>query len=185
MTRLYTRAGDAGETGLLAGGRVSKADARVEAYGTVDEVNASLGAAVVEARLLPAGPARELVVESVEACQEGLMRLAAELASGGAVGIGVGPDDILGLERRIDSAQALVVDLSHFLIPGVSRAEAALHVARTVCRRAERRVVALPQEQAPTDGVRYLNRVSDLLFALARVSLVAEGRGERIWSVRR
>ncbi len=185
MTRLYTRSGDAGETGLLLGGRVSKADARVEAYGTVDEVNASLGAAVVEARLLPAGPARELVVEAIEACQEGLMRLAAELASGGSAGIGVGADDIAAMERRIDAAQAVVADLSHFLIPGVSRAEAALHVARTVCRRAERRVVALPEEQAPNDGVRYLNRVSDLLFALARVSLAAEGRAERVWSGRR
>ena len=182
MTRLYTKTGDAGETGLLRGGRVSKADPRVEAYGTVDELNASLGAALIEARLsLPDGPGRDLVTAAVEAGQDCLMRLAAQIASGGRAGVRVHPEDIDAIEASIDEAQSRIPDLAHFLVPGVTRTEAALHVARTVCRRAERRVVALPVDQAPSEGVRYLNRMSDLLFALARVCIAAEGCAERVW----
>jgi cob(I)alamin adenosyltransferase len=179
--RLYTRTGDAGETGLLRGGRVSKADPRVEAYGTVDEANAFLGAALVEVRLLPPSADRDAVAGVLDACQSCLMRLAAEVASGGRAGIGVGVADVSALERWIDDAQGRVPDLTHFLVPGVARAEAALHVARTACRRAERRLVALPAEQAPVEGVRFLNRLSDLLFALARVATAAEGGVERVW----
>jgi cob(I)alamin adenosyltransferase len=182
VTRLYTKTGDAGETGLLRGGRVSKADPRVEAYGTVDELNACAGAAVVEARLALPEAHRDFVVGAVAACQDCLMRLAAELASGGRADERVTAADVAAIEAAIDEAQARTPAIEHFLVPGVTRAESAMHVARTVCRRAERLVVALPPGQAPAEGVRYLNRLSDLLFALARVCVAAEGCEEKVWA---
>jgi len=183
MTRLYTRTGDAGETGLLSGQRVSKASARVDAYGSVDELNAFIGAARVEVlEALPPGDAARLAADTLATCQDALMRLAAALASSGGSSVGVGPEDVTEAERRIDEVQAGLADLGRFLMPGVSRAEAALHVARTVCRRAERRVVALAaSEGAGEFGVQYLNRLSDLLFALARHCLKAQGLRERVW----
>jgi cob(I)alamin adenosyltransferase len=179
---LYTRTGDGGSTSLFHGERVSKADPLVEAYGTVDELNAFLGAArVAVLDGLPDGGEKALVVAAIECCQEGLMRLAAELASGDGAPASATPADVADLERRIDAAQALVSPLTHFVIAGVSRAEAALHVARVVGRRAERRVVALGPDTVPPHAVEYLNRVSDLLFVLARACLRAAGLAERVW----
>lgn len=184
MPRLYTRTGDGGKTGLLAGGRVSKADPRVESYGTVDELNAFLGAARVEAiEGLGEGDTRSFILETIETVQDGLMRLCADLASGGEAPVHADDAAILDLERRIDHATAAVPPLKNFLVPGSSRLEAVLHQARAVCRRAERRVVALGDSWGPSEiRVRYLNRVSDLLFALARLALAGAKVSERPWN---
>ncbi len=180
--KLYTRTGDGGETGLLAGGRVSKADPRVEAYGAVDEANAFVGVARVESSLLPGGTDRDLLLAAMDEVQDGLMRLCADLASGGSWPVGMDEARVARIERRIDQAMAGLPELRHFLSPGASRAEAALHVARTVVRRAERRVVALGEGFGDNALRRvFLNRVSDLMFALSRVALRAEGLPERLW----
>lgn len=183
MPRLYTGTGDRGDTGLLVGGRVSKADPRVESYGTVDELNVSVGAARVEVEEgLPLGADRDLVMASLDAIQDGLMRLAADLASGGQAPVGLADADVTGLEARIDVASERLPPLRQFLLPGVTRAEAALHQCRVVCRRAERRVVALGESHGPSAiRVVYLNRISDLMFVLARLALRAQGRSERPW----
>ena len=126
--KLYTRTGDGGQTGLLAGGRVSKADPRVDAYGSVDEANACVGAARAEVALLPSGPRRDFLLETLDEVQDGLMRLCSDLASGGAYKIGIDETTIAALERRIDTATALLPELRNFLVPGASRAESTLHV---------------------------------------------------------
>lgn len=180
--KLYTRTGDGGETGLLAGGRVRKDDPRVEAYGSVDEANAFVGVARAQAAGLPAGPDRDLLLDTLDEVQDGLMRLCADLASGGTHAVGVDEARVASLEGRIDAATGRLPPLAHFLVPGGSPAEASLHVARTVARRAERRVVALGDSfGASAVRVRFLNRVSDLMFALSRLALQAEGVPERQW----
>jgi cob(I)alamin adenosyltransferase len=180
--KLYTRTGDGGQTGLLSGGRVSKADPRVDAYGSVDEANACVGVARVEVACLPAGTDRDFLLETLDVVQDGLMRLCSDLASGGTYRIGIDEDTVAALERRIDAATALLPELRNFLVPGASRAESALHVARTVVRRAERRVVALGEDFGPSAmRLVFLNRVSDLMFALARAALRAEGLEPRVW----
>ena len=165
--KIYTRTGDGGETGLMGGARVSKHDPRVEAYGTVDETNAALGLA----RSL--GP--PVAVESaLERLQAHLFQLGAELActpsrqppSGMSL---LGDEDVAWVERVIDENQAHVEPLRSFILPTGIPAAAALHVARTVCRRAERRVTALAADEAVRRVVVvYLNRLADLLFVLAR-----------------
>jgi len=183
MSRLYTGTGDLGETGLLVGGRVSKADPRVDAYGTVDELNVAVGAARVEADSgLPAGTDRDHVIGALDAVQDGLMRLAADLASGGQAPIGLADADVADLEARIDEASRRLPELRRFLLPGVTRVETALHQCRVVCRRAERLVVALGDGHGPMAlRVVFLNRVSDLMFALARLALHAQALQERTW----
>jgi cob(I)alamin adenosyltransferase len=180
--KLYTRTGDGGETGLLAGGRVRKDDPRVEAYGAVDEANACVGVARAQAALLPAGDDRELLIRALDEVQDGLMRLCADLASGGTHAVRIDDARVASLEGLIDAATGRLPPLSRFLVPGGSPADASLHVARTVVRRAERRVVALGEGFGPSAlRVRFLNRVSDLMFALARLALHAEGLPERDW----
>lgn len=164
--KLYTKTGDDGTTGLFGGARVKKASARVEAYGTVDETNAAIGVA----------RAAKLDAESdaiLAAAQVDLFTLGAELACvpGKEASLKmqlVGPDDAARLERAIDAAEAVVPPMKYFVLPGGSPQSAALHVARTVCRRAERAVLALDDAPARTDVIIYLNRLSDLLFVLAR-----------------
>ncbi|MDP9151908.1 MAG: cob(I)yrinic acid a,c-diamide adenosyltransferase [Myxococcota bacterium] len=164
--KLYTKTGDDGTTGLFGGGRVQKCSARVEAYGTVDETNAAIGAARA------AGLDREM--DGVLACvQEELFALGAELASAPgresklAMAL-LGEAEIVALEHAIDAADAACPPLDSFVLPGGSQQAASLHVARTVCRRAERAVVALEDRPARRELIVYLNRLSDLLFALAR-----------------
>jgi cob(I)alamin adenosyltransferase len=179
--RIYTRTGDQGETGLLRGGRVRKSHPRVEAYGTVDELNSVLGAARVEVFLgVEPGPDRDRMTGAIDTAQDRLMRLAAGLA--GAQDFSLGPADVSEVERAIDSVLDVLPPSHRFLVPGTSRAEAALHVARAVCRRAERRVEALESGEGGTcGGGTYLNRLSDLLFALARACLAAQGLEPREW----
>jgi cob(I)alamin adenosyltransferase len=176
--KIYTRTGDQGETSLFDGTRVSKADERVDAYGDVDELNAWLG--FVLASRLP-----DDLHEALVRIQRDLFALGARLAdpshriAARVEKTTLGSDDIERLEWLIDRLESELPPLTHFVLAGGSPAGAALHVARTVCRRAERRVVAL---QA-VDGlvVRYLNRLSDLLFVLARVVNHRAGVPEIQW----
>jgi cob(I)alamin adenosyltransferase len=179
--RIYTRAGDGGETGLVNGARVGKDDPRVAAYGDVDELSAVLGLARAQQ------PAAEIDVLLV-AIQQQLFALGAQLADPtAAVGerrakAALGDAQVEALERAIDAAEARMPALRTFLLPGGTPLAAALHLARTVCRRAERAVVALGRRE-PLDAlfVRYLNRLSDLLFVLAREENLRAGRKEEPW----
>jgi cob(I)alamin adenosyltransferase len=166
--KLYTKTGDDGTTGLFGGARVKKASVRVDAYGTVDELNASIG--MVRATALD--PFSEGVLAQV---QVDLFTLGAELATvpGKEDRLGmalIGPADATRLEQAIDTVEEALAPLQNFVLPGGTAAAAALHFARTVARRAERSVLALENEGEPVrpDLVIYLNRASDLLFALAR-----------------
>jgi cob(I)alamin adenosyltransferase len=177
--KIYTRTGDSGETSLFGGVRVRKDAPRVDAYGEVDELNAWLG--FVRAHSL--GPDVDAEVVHI---QRDLFALGAQLADPGeklsprktkAI---VGDTDIERLEQTIDRFENTLTPLRNFILAGGSPAGAALHVARTVCRRAERRMVAL---QPPVDPVllRYVNRLSDLLFVLARAVNHRAGVAETEW----
>ena len=164
--KIYTRAGDDGSTGLLGPGRVLKHAPRVEAYGAVDELNASLGVA----RALDTAKWLDAELSTI---QSRLFNLGAELATLEAAGLAklerVSEDDVRALEDWIDRREADLAPLKRFILPGGTPLAAELHRARTVCRRAERRVVALArQETVEPRLVRYLNRLGDLLFVLAR-----------------
>ncbi len=181
--KLYTKTGDDGTTGLFGGARVPKASARVSAYGTVDETNATLGVA----RATQLGAAIDGVLELV---QRDLFTMGAELACvpGRETKLGMvmlSQGDIERLERAIDEAEAACPPLTHFVLPGGTPQAAALHLARTVCRRAERAVLALDDAPARSDVVIYLNRLSDLLFALARRANVAAGVSDVPWEPRK
>jgi cob(I)alamin adenosyltransferase len=176
--KIYTRTGDDGMTGLLGGVRVAKDDLRIAAYGTVDELNAALG--VCRAAELPAA-----IDDVLARLQHELFALGAELASPDGAPRGT---DLLGdaviqrLEQSIDQFEATLTPLRVFIIPGGSPAGAALHAARCVCRRAERELVALAHASTvrPT-ALRFVNRVSDLLFVLARAANSAAGVGDVPW----
>jgi cob(I)alamin adenosyltransferase len=178
--KIYTRTGDSGETALLGGTRVSKAAPRVAAYGDVDELNAWLG--LVRA----SGPDAQLN-EMLERLQRDLFAIGARLAD--PTGIvadrvakaAVTPEVIARLEEWIDRLDTEVPALRRFILAGGSPSGAALHVARTVCRRAERSVVALGPDQVEPDVIIYLNRLSDLLFVMARVANHRQGSAESEW----
>jgi cob(I)alamin adenosyltransferase len=178
--KIYTKTGDAGETSLFDQTRVSKADARVDAYGEVDELNACLGAARA------AGVDGETAA-SIEAIQRQLFALGARLAdpsskiAGRVTKAAVTTADVEILERTIDRLEAELPALRRFILPGGSPAGALLHVARTVCRRAERRVVSLGAEDVEPILVVYLNRLSDLLFVMARAVNHRAGVPETEW----
>jgi cob(I)alamin adenosyltransferase len=178
--KIYTRTGDAGTTGLFGGGRVPKDEARVEAYGSVDELNACLGVARAE---LSEGEVNGWLAE----IQSDLLRLGAELAcaEGKQDRLGlqlIGPEDATRLERYIDVSEVGLTPLRSFVLPGGSRAAANLHQARTVCRRAERRVLSAGRETKSRGEVLiYLNRLSDLLFVLARRANHEAGVTETLW----
>jgi cob(I)alamin adenosyltransferase len=180
--RIYTRTGDAGDTGLFGGGRVGKDDPRVEAYGDVDELNAALGLArAVE--MMPR------IDETLVPIQRDLFSIGALLATPDREKMQqhlakarIDEGRVAELERAIDEGEAELEPLRAFIVPGGTPKAAALHVARTVCRRAERRVVALARDvELPDIVVVYLNRLSDLLFVLARVANRRAGAGEVTW----
>jgi cob(I)alamin adenosyltransferase len=181
--KIYTRTGDRGETGLFGSGRVPKDHPRVEAYGAVDELNALVGLARatgplerIDAVLLPiqrdlfglgallATPKPEKVREQLEKAR-------------------IGSERIAELEATIDASEADLAPLTAFILPGGTPKAATLHVARTVCRRAERRAIALAHTgvDLPDDVIIYLNRLSDLLFVLARLAARLEGVEEITW----
>jgi len=182
LNRIYTRAGDAGTTRLATGAAVSKADLRVETYGAVDETNACLGLA----RLHTAGDPN---VDAILArLQNELFDLGADLATPakpdeapGAV-LRILDSQVARLEGEIDALNAELPPLASFVLPGGRPAAAALHLARTVCRRAERAAVRLAEAGEPVSGpaMRYLNRLSDLLFVAARYAN-DRGAAEVFW----
>lgn len=181
LTRIYTKLGDSGETHLGDMSRVSKLHPRVEAYGTVDELNATLGVALTQ----PGLPAQ--IATWLARVQNDLLDLGADLSVPAPVGdqggatrtrLRVTPQYTEWLEGACDEVNATLAPLRSFVIPGGTPASAQLHVCRTVCRRAERRALALGDEGNP-EVVRYLNRLSDLLFILARAT--DEG-SEPLWS---
>ncbi len=181
--KIYTKTGDSGETGLLGGSRVRKSDVRVEAIGDVDELNASVGAA----RALVENPEIDAQLASV---QEELFCVGAELAVAGEARAraALPPVDegwISRLERTIDAWDTELPPLDRFVLPGGTRTAAALHLARAVCRRAERSVVALAARAEIAPAVLpYLNRLSDFLFVAARLSNARARREEPLWDPR-
>jgi len=180
--KIYTKTGDSGETGLFGGDRVSKASSRVDAYGEVDELNSVLGVVRTGQLGKDAPDAFDALLATI---QSRLFDVGAELANakGKDMGIPLVNDyDITQMEQAIDKAEEEVPPLKTFVLPGGSRLAADLHIARTVCRRAERRVVALAAEaEVRLEVIRYLNRLSDLLFTLARLANVRAGLSDVPW----
>jgi cob(I)alamin adenosyltransferase len=183
--KIYTKRGDRGETDLLGGSRVPKDHARVAAYGAVDELNAQLGAAAAATR----HPDLRQLAERI---QERLFEIGAFLASPDAAlraksGIAEPTaEEVAFLEGQIDACERELEPLRRFVLPGGHAAAAAFHVARTVCRRAEREAVALDRADPLGAAVlTYLNRLSDLLFVLARVENRRAGIADVEWSPRR
>ncbi|MGA8278109.1 MAG: cob(I)yrinic acid a,c-diamide adenosyltransferase [Rhodanobacteraceae bacterium] len=177
LSRIYTRTGDDGTTGLGDGKRVAKDSARVAAYGTVDELNSAIG--VVLACELP-----EAITEALTQIQHDLFDLGGELCVPGMALIE--DADITRLEQTLDNFNEKLPPLKEFILPGGGTAAAQCHVARTVCRRAERVLITLSHEAAVRpQATHYLNRLSDLLFVIARVLAREAGHGEVLWQHQR
>ncbi len=178
--KIYTRTGDSGETGLLGGKRVSKADPRVAAYGDVDELNAWLG-------LVRAGALASELAAMIEKIQRDLFAIGSRLADPGSKvanrveKTAVTGDAVKQLEDWIDQLESEVPLLRRFILAGGSSSGASLHVARTICRRAERSVVGLGSDQVESEILVYLNRLSDLLFVMARVANRRDAAPELEW----
>jgi cob(I)alamin adenosyltransferase len=173
LSKIYTRTGDDGTTGLGDGSRTQKDSLRVEAYGTVDELNSALGVLIAQ-------------LEDANLCsvlfdvQHDLFDLGGELCIPGMEMIGDRHTE--RLEKELDRLNADLPPLKDFILPGGSTPAAQAHLARTICRRAERRVIALARHEAVNEPViRYLNRLSDLLFVVARTIARASGTGEILW----
>ena len=182
--RIYTKTGDDGTTGLFGGGRVRKDDLRVEAYGALDELNAQLGVA--------AGLVRDPEVKGwIARLQDELFTLGGELATPDPEQVKrsfvpVGDAEIGWMERTMDAVDGEVPPLRKFVLPGGDPGAAQLHVARTVCRRAERRLLTLiDREPLRPEVVRYVNRLSDLLFMLARLVNHRTGTTEPTWEAKK
>ncbi|HET9739229.1 MAG TPA: cob(I)yrinic acid a,c-diamide adenosyltransferase [Solirubrobacteraceae bacterium] len=177
LTRIYTRLGDGGETHLGDMSRVPKTDPRIEAYGTVDELNAALGVALG----VPGLPDR--FAGWLRRVQNDLFDVGADLSvppGGDRARLRVAGEQTAWLESACDEVNAELPSLKSFVLPGGSPAAAQLHVCRTVCRRAERRTIACGDDVSP-ECVRYLNRLSDLLFILSRAANVDAGVEEPLW----
>ncbi|HEX5314326.1 MAG TPA: cob(I)yrinic acid a,c-diamide adenosyltransferase [Gammaproteobacteria bacterium] len=173
LSRIYTRTGDDGTTGLVGGARVPKTGARVEAYGTVDELNSAIG--LVLAFAIPAA-----VRECLLRVQHELFDLGGEFATPGATTIKA--ESVARLESELDEFNATLPPLKEFILPGGGQAAAACHLARAVARRAERRAFALAgAEETNPESLRYLNRLSDLLFVLCRILTRAAAGEEILW----
>lgn len=174
LSKIYTRTGDDGSTGLGDGSRVAKDAPRVSAYGTTDELNCTVG------MVLAVDDVPEKVRASLTQVQHDLFDLGGELCIPGMEMIQ--DADIERLETMLDDFNAELPALKEFILPGGGMAAAHCHLARTVCRRAEREVVALSRsEVVRPQAIRYLNRLSDLLFVVARVLARASGHGEVLW----
>jgi cob(I)alamin adenosyltransferase len=180
--KIYTRTGDQGDTGLFGGGRVPKDDPRVAAYGDVDELNSALG-------LARAAPPEDLFDDLLAGIQRDLFAIGGHLATPDPEKVRValakaelGTERVAAMERAIDEADRELPPLRAFVLPAGAPKAAALHVARTVCRRAERSVVSLARATSvPELFIVYLNRLSDLLFTLARLANHRAGRHDVAW----
>jgi len=173
LSRIYTRTGDKGTTGLGDGTRVDKDSLRVEAYGTVDELNSLIG-------LLVTYKVPDVIAGQLADIEHDLFDIGGELSIPGHTV--VSDKQVERLEKFLDSLNAELEPLQEFILPGGTPAAAVCHLARTVCRRAERRVVSLAREETiNAAGLRYLNRLSDLLFVLARSLNRAEGVKDVLW----
>jgi cob(I)alamin adenosyltransferase len=180
MGKIYTKRGDKGKTSLLTGKRVDKDHLRVEAYGTIDELNASLG--------ISRTFTSEKIGNIIDSIQKKLFHLAAELANpredykSNSVGQRIEKikeKDTVLLEKTIDELSDQLLPLSSFIIPGGSKASSFLHQSRTICRRAERRTLSLTKsDEINSEIIRYLNRLSDLLFVMARYANFKEKKRE-------
>ena len=173
LSKIYTRTGDGGETGLGDGSRTPKDDQRVEAFGTVDEANSAIGMVIAQTD-------DQAVIDCLVAVQHDLFDLGGELCIPGHSAITA--EHVERLERQLDGFNAELPPLKEFILPGGGMAAACCHLARTVCRRAERRLVSLSRNaDVGADALRYLNRLSDLLFVVARRLARASGHGEQLW----
>ncbi len=191
LTRIYTRTGDDGTTGLVGGERVAKTDLRIEAYGTLDELSSVIGVSRAALRnQMPDEPRARELDAWLAWTQDILFNLGAELATPVAKrweGMPLAGDaEARALERAIDRAQQDLEPLANFIHPGGSMPGATLHVARTICRRAERIIVALRDEEPEisAEAVRYVNRLSDALFVWARWINAAAGVPEHLWNAK-
>jgi len=194
--RIYTKLGDKGNTSLLGGAVVPKSDPRLEAYGSVDELNAALGIVLASSELQGQLGCRSCrsnfnisekkdLAESIRKIQNDLFVIGAELSSKGAKAKQIRPGRISEIEAEIDRMEAELPPLHHFIIPGGSKTASLLHLARTVCRRAERTIVALSlKEKVNPDVIIYMNRAGDLLFILARYENYQKKVPETIWKGR-
>jgi len=187
LNRIYTKRGDDGETSLAGGQRVSKDSARLEAYGTVDELNSFVGLAVVSCEeMIARDPRIGLLLVILRRVQHELFNLGSILAT---LPEDVHPKqarvteaEVLQLEREIDAMNESLPSLRSFVLPGGTRVNAELHVTRTVCRRAERLLIALARiEPVPPETIRYLNRLSDAMFVWSRWVNHAIGAPEILW----
>ena len=187
ITRVYTRTGDKGDTALVGGKRVLKDSPRIEAYGTVDELNAVIGLArVFNAERLTKGKDSRWLDEVLRRLQNELFDLGSELATPEDAAYEgmhrVGEAEVTGLERLMDQCQKALTPLKSFVLPGGGRVGGFLHQARTVCRRAERRILALSRLEPSSEWpLKYVNRLSDLLFVLSRWVGKRLGETEYLW----
>ena len=188
LTRIYTRTGDGGTTGLVGGGRVQKNAQRIEAYGTIDELSSAIGLARTALRQIAGGnPRAQRLDQWLAWTQDALFNLGAELATpiekrweGMPL---ASASDVNALERAIDEAQKDLQPLDNFIHPGGSSPGAFLHLARTICRRAERTLVTLSeQDTIAPEVLQYVNRLSDALFVWSRWINVALGEPEHLWN---
>lgn len=174
LSKIYTRTGDDGSTGLGDGSRVAKDSLRVEAYGTVDEANSAIGV------VLAADKVPDDIRDLLTTVQHQMFDLGGELCIPGHAAIF--DADVDALERQLDHYNEDLPALKDFILPGGGEAAARCHLARTIVRRAERATVALSRHEAVrAEAIRYLNRLSDLLFVLSRVLARADGQGEVLW----
>lgn len=188
IDKVYTRGGDRGQTSLVGGDRVSKASPRIDCYGTVDELNAALGLVRTALEASPAGAELSPIVARI---QNELFDLGSELATADPVRRQKSPrvaaSEVLALEADIDRLNDDLAPLSSFILPGGGWSSSYFHLARTICRRAERLVVALADsgEDIGDDAAIYLNRLSDALFVFGRWAAHKDGAAEPLWVPRR
>lgn len=184
MTKIYTKTGDKGKTALFNGKRVLKSHIRVDTYGTIDELNSTIGvaAAAVKSAKFKVQSERKKIVEQLENIQHDLLDIGSSLAFPSS-------PPVMGLEKRTERFEQLIDEmtekmppLKNFILPGGGVAGAQLHVSRTVARKAERKIVALMQEEEIDENiVKYINRLSDLFFTMARYVTMREQKKETIW----
>ncbi len=181
LSKIYTRTGDQGETGLGDGNRIPKDHARIHAIGSVDELNSNLGLLIEELILLPDQAALSSITEFLRFCQHRIFDLGGELSI---------PDfriinsaHVSNIEIQLDQLNENLAPLENFILPGGSKLIATFHVSRSICRRAEREVIAVSRDESVNpEGIKYLNRLSDYLFVAARYSAKELGINEVLWA---